>query len=343
MIRIENAHLQVVARSHPGMSGKNNEDAYSVTAYKLAQNNKTPSVLGIICDGIGGHRAGEVASELAINHICDVVAGSTAIDPMSTLQQAVLEASHAIASQSHEDPAKKGMGSTCACAWVIGNRLYTTHVGDSRIYLLHDSHIQRLTRDHTWIQEAIEAGIITPEQARTHPNAHVIRRYLGSAQDPMPDFRMFLNTEDEYRAVANQGCRLPHGSILLLCSDGLSDLLDDDEIKAAIIANPLDQAAQVLIDLACERGGHDNITVILMKMPERKARSIFGGWKAGRNLSIGCLVLFVLAALLILGYLGWKTYLIKLTPTHEVTPVQETIVPTYQPAHIPPSSPLVIK
>src|SRR5450756_2343537 len=190
MIRSEHAHLQVAALSHPGMTGKNNEDRYAVSAYRLGPDNAAPSLLAVLCDGIGGHRAGEVAAEIAVNTISQVVAESDASQPIQILQNAVQAASQRIYKQAQSNGERRGMGSTCACAWVIGSRLYTVSVGDSRIYLQRGDAIYQLTTDHTLVQELLERGQITPEQMRGHPNAHVIRRHLGSAVPPEGDFRL---------------------------------------------------------------------------------------------------------------------------------------------------------
>ena len=161
------------------------------------------------------------------------------------------------------------MGSTCACAWVIENRLYTAYVGDSRIYLLRGKVIQRLTVDHTWVQEAYEKGIITAEQMRDHPNVHVIRRYLGGIKLPEVDFRLRIDDEESSEeSENNQGFHLEPGDTILLCTDGLTDLVWDDEILKIIRSKKdMKHAAESLVNLANERGGHDNITVVIMAMP----------------------------------------------------------------------------
>jgi protein phosphatase len=270
MIRSTLAHLHIAVLSHPGMTGKNNEDRYAVSSYTVSKDDTRPVVFAVVADGIGGHRAGEVAAELAVNYISQGVAESNARKPLKILQEAIEDASQAIAAHSAEKSEQQGMGATCACAWVIGNQLYTAHVGDSRIYLIHGKHIRQMTKDHTWVQEALEKGIITPELARSHPNVHVIRRYLGSLELPDVDFRMWLDdNENDADAKSNQGLRLDPGDTILLCSDGLTDLVWDDEIlKTVRSARDLKTAAQNLVDLANQRGGHDNITVILLAMPK---------------------------------------------------------------------------
>jgi len=268
MNRSQHSHLNVAALSNAGMSGKNNEDRFSISAY-TDQADK-PVLFAVVSDGIGGHRAGEVAAELAVNYIVENVSKSNGKNPMAIMESSIHTASEAIAAHSANQTEQHGMGATCACIWVEEDRLFTAHVGDSRIYLLRDGKIQRLTVDHTWVQEAIEKGIITPEEAHDHPNVHVIRRHLGQMELPEVDFRLQLSsTDDDDRARKNQGMRLSPGDILLVCSDGLTDLVWDDEILDLITSrNILKSAAEGLIAQANKRGGYDNITVILVGVPK---------------------------------------------------------------------------
>jgi protein phosphatase len=289
------------------MSGKNNEDRYAILAHHLDQDNPAPSLLAILADGVGGHHAGEVAAEMAIETIGRIVSESEAARPLEILNAAIVEAGDAVAQGANTNDAQQGMGSTCACAWVIQDRLYTANVGDSRIYLVRNGHIKQLTVDHTWVQEAIDHGVIQPEQARHHPRAHVIRRYLGSKTQVVPDFRMFLNEGDtDQGAFANQGARLVPGDQVLLCSDGLTDLVEDSEILEILKNNDMDQALQTLVDLANIRGGHDNITILTLRMPrsgrgDRKLRRGLTNVRRGKArwrliLGASILVLLLVAA-----------------------------------------------
>jgi PPM family protein phosphatase len=269
MIRTVRAHLNVVAQSHAGMTGKNNEDRYAITSFQLSDEDATPVLFAVVADGIGGHRAGEVAAELAVDHISQVIAESDGHRPKKILERAIHEASEAIADHAAASIEQKGMGATCACVLVIGDKLYIAAVGDSRIYLLREGRIQQLTTDHTWVQEAIEKNILTPQQAREHPNVHVIRRYLGSPDPPEVDFRLRLyDSEADALAEGNQGMQIFPGDKILICSDGLTDLVWNDEIAETIRAKPnLKAATQELIDTANQRGGHDNTTIVLINVP----------------------------------------------------------------------------
>jgi PPM family protein phosphatase len=269
MIRVARAHLNVDAQTHAGMTGKNNEDRYAVASFVLDHRNRVPVLFAVLADGIGGHRAGEVAAELAVNHLMQAVARSDGRRIRETIEDAVIEASDAISAHAGSNENLKGMGATCAAAWIVGDKLHTAYVGDSRIYLIRSGRIQQLTVDHSWVQEAIDKGILTPEAARQHPNVHVIRRYLGSPTPPEPDFRLKLfNDEGDQHAENNQGLQLLPNDILLLCSDGLTDLLWNDEILEVIRSKPnLKEASRALIEIANARGGHDNITVVLISVP----------------------------------------------------------------------------
>ena len=235
MIPTRHSHLHVAALTHPGMAGKQNEDRLAVSSYRMSERDATPSVFAIVSDGIGGHRAGEVAAEMAVERISHIVAQSDAGQPLEILDNAIQVTSDAIASKGKDDTQRLGMGTTCACAWVIGNRLFTASVGDSRIYLLRKGRLMQLTVDHTWVQEAVEKGILDPQDARNHPNVHVIRRYLGSSQTPQADIRLRLAAnETDTQSRSNQGLRLLPGDLLLLCTDGLTDVLENAEIVQAV-------------------------------------------------------------------------------------------------------------
>ncbi|HEY6074063.1 MAG TPA: protein phosphatase 2C domain-containing protein [Anaerolineales bacterium] len=269
MIRSSVAHLHIAALSHSGMAGKNNEDRYAVSSFSMGTEDTRPVVFAVVADGIGGHRAGEVAAELAVNYISQGVAESNGKKPLKIMETAIHNASQAVAAHSASKAEQEGMGATCACLWVVEHKLYIAHVGDSRIYLARGEHIRRLTLDHTWVQEAVDKGILDAEQARDHPNVHIIRRYLGSVELPDVDFRLYLEDgESDEEAEANQGFDLEPGDMLLICTDGLTDLIWDDEILKTMRAQPnLKSAAESLVEAANQRGGHDNITVVLIAVP----------------------------------------------------------------------------
>lgn len=353
MIRTQRAHLNVEAQTHAGMTGKNNEDRYAVASFITDEEDRMPVLFSVLADGIGGHRAGEVAAELAVNHIMQAVAKSDGRHVRKTIEQAVTEASDAIAAHSASNDNLKGMGATCAIAWIIGDKLYTAYVGDSRIYLMRGGRIQQLTVDHSWVQEAIEKGLLTPEMAREHPNVHVIRRYLGSPEPPDPDFRLkFFDSEPDHQAEANQGVQIQPDDVLLLCSDGLTDLVWNDEILETVrTRSSLKEAGKALIDLANSRGGHDNTTIVLISVPSDfkltvKKNSSGAAWLPWVIGGIaGVLFILLVGSVFAFGFLRQFTA----TPTSTLTPTatwtvtpSPSITPTLTLTTAAPTQPLPI-
>jgi protein phosphatase len=322
------------------MTGKNNEDRFAVSAYRLPDRANTSVLLAILSDGIGGHRGGEVAAELAVTYISQRLAESNALNPLVDLRVAIQQASDFIYQQASAQTALQGMGATVACAWIIGNRLYTATVGDSRIYLRRGEQILQLSTDHTWVQEAIEHGLLRSDQAQGHPNAHIIRRFLGSPTPPEVDQRLHLAAgEDDAAQLVNQGLPLQPGDQVLLCSDGLTDLVQADEILAILRqADSLRAALEALVALANQRGGHDNITIVLME-----AQSLPLPFKVlWQRLRWGCLGLLLagLISLMILIGLGiwqWRGWQSRPTPTltPAVLQVDSTPLPSVTPV-LPP-------
>ena len=351
MKRLAQTDYPVVALTHPGMKGKNNEDSFGVAAFSNGPLGARPILLAILSDGVGGHNAGEVASAMAVEQISRVVQDSDGGSPTEVLRRAVQAASQSIRDQALRSAAQSGMAATCACVWINGDRMYTATVGDSRLYRLRGGKIQRISTDHTWVQEALERGLIKPEQVNGHPNQHVIRRYLGSPVPPEVDFRLRLaQNESDERARANQGERVLPGDLILLTSDGLTDLVSDEEIREAFRSAPGEAAGRKLIDLANERGGHDNITLVAVQIPAasraraRRALPISPRWAAW-----GCGAI-LLAAVLALGLAGgwwWWSGLTGPPPPRATATVsaQQTAaatVPAGSATRIPPTlAPLV--
>jgi protein phosphatase len=320
------------------MAGKKNEDRYGVSAFLADSQSDYPVVLAVLCDGIGGHRAGEVAADIGVRTITETIAASDGRQPLMILERAIKKANHAIYQASLSDQGRKGMGATCACALVMDNQLYTGNLGDSRIYLLRDGHILQLSTDHTWLQEAYDAGIIDERAGEAHPNAHVIRRYLGSPKAPQPDFRLwFFEGEGDAEALNNQGLLLEPGDVILVCSDGLTDLVSDEEIQAVVKSTPFADIPKVLIDLANARGGHDNITVILMATPVNKGGK--PGKQRKRRRLVGCLFALIIISLLFVAiYFGLHWWGDRVDLPVTVSPVVTEPLPT-QASTITPMTP----
>jgi protein phosphatase len=186
-----------------------------------------------------------------------------------------------------------------------------------------------LTTDHTWVQEAIDHGVLQPDQARDHPNAHVIRRYLGSRQEVVPDLRLRLNpTESDAQAEANQGVYLEPGDILLMCSDGLTDLVKGEEILATLRSKQSDVSLHELVNLANQRGGHDNITIVTLALPEEESTPTVVPPEKSRSLFVpSCIVigmLVIIGVLLFAGYFWvFKRPISTSTPTASFLPAMQ--------------------
>ncbi|MEG0072435.1 MAG: Stp1/IreP family PP2C-type Ser/Thr phosphatase [Raoultibacter sp.] len=203
--------------------------------------------LFVVADGMGGHAAGEVASEIAVETLAEKAPRHANAE---ALGKVVEEANRAVILAAGESEARTGMGTTTTAAILEGERLVIAHVGDSRAYLLHQGKLQQLTRDHSLMADMIESGQLTPEEARVHPNRSVITRALGSDPRMVPDLYE-INVET--------------GDRLLLCSDGLSSMLEDDRIETVISRTRDPQrCASALVSEAISQGGHDNITVIVV-------------------------------------------------------------------------------
>jgi len=262
-------HLNAFAITDPGSQGRINEDSYEISSFKISEDDETPVLVAVIADGIGGHKAGEIASKIAVATIISAIAESDGTDPSWILKSALLEANHSITAEAANDDSHRGMGSTVVCALIIDQALYIATLGDSRIYLIRDQVVQQLNIDHTWVQEALDSGVINEEEARNHPRRHLIRSYLGSADPIKPDLRLYMDlNENQEQAKANQGLPLIPGDLLLLCTDGLTDLVADEEFLEILDSGGSeDERLGKLVDLANLRGGHDNITIILLQSP----------------------------------------------------------------------------
>ena len=240
-----------------GRKRKGNEDSVFVNP---------ESNLFVVADGMGGHAAGEVASRLAVDAINDFIVLTSGDDEITwpfgldenmsydgnRLKTAVRFANKKVLEATRERTEYEGMATTVAAVLVDGDSANLSHVGDSRVYLMRGEVLTQLTSDHSWINEQIQTGVISADQARSHPLRNVVTRALGGKPDLQVDMQVH---------------RMRENDILLLCSDGLTTMLPDDEIARVMRENDEDvaHAARALVDAANARGGEDNITVLLLK------------------------------------------------------------------------------
>ncbi|MCB9779659.1 MAG: serine/threonine-protein phosphatase [Alphaproteobacteria bacterium] len=246
--------LEAHARTDPGPVREHNEDAFLVDV---------DAGLFIVADGMGGHASGEVASALAVEAVSDVLLGE--IDPDETrldraepdghdairerLRYAMNQASLRIRRAAMQNPEHTGMGTTVCVLLVEDGVAHLGHVGDSRIYLFRDGKLQRLTRDHTVVQQEIDAGRLTPKLARIVPHKNILTQSVGYHGPVEPD-----TSTRPVRA----------GDIFVMCSDGLTDPIDDDGLAVLLAQGSLDELAENLTQAALDAGADDNITIVVV-------------------------------------------------------------------------------
>jgi protein phosphatase len=304
----DSPHLVVAAGSHTGKQRQNNEDRFAVRSYRLDKHD-APILLAVVADGIGGHLAGEVAAQLTVETLLNTFKSFDGGDPLPLLKEAVVLANQAVAEAASDSTEQSGMGSTIAVAVMIGSSLHTATVGDSRIYLLRSGQLRQISIDHTWVQEAIEYDIISPDEARDHPQSHVLRRHIGGEQPPDADFRMLLQDgESEAQALRNQGVTLNPGDQVLLCTDGLTDLVEDQEIHAALTTRPPELALETLTELALQRGGRDNITMVILATPLDSEIFVAHPRSRGWLKPVSAALLLVLITLVAMAVIWWFGY-----------------------------------
>jgi len=228
-----------------GLSRKYNQD-YTLECDEPIGNLEN---LYVVCDGLGGHNAGEYASSTAAENFFDFVEFSESKMPLSIFKEAVLKTNR-IVYDAGQEPAYQGMASTLVGVTIVGNIAYVVNVGDSRAYVIGPNEITQITWDHSYVAELVREGQITKDEARFHKKNNVITRAIGAEISVKPDFFQVVLEEDE---------------ILLICTDGLYNMVSDMTIKSVVNShNTLKAKAQRLIDLANEAGGKDNIAVVLI-------------------------------------------------------------------------------
>ncbi len=234
--------------THVGRVRENNEDSF-----KIEFSNDKKTVLAVVCDGMGGARAGQVASEMACDIFVETVmkrSGEHSGKKLEALfKEAVSDANSEIYHKSHTDEIYAGMGTTMVAAMCKNRKTTILNVGDSRAYFIDSEGIERITRDHSLVEDMIERGTITEIEAHTHPNKNVITRAVGTEKEICAD----IYTRE-----------LKEGEYILLCSDGLSNQLNEQEMLYEVLYGEAEGACQRLCEIANSRGGFDNITAVLI-------------------------------------------------------------------------------
>ncbi|HVP30459.1 MAG TPA: Stp1/IreP family PP2C-type Ser/Thr phosphatase [Myxococcota bacterium] len=239
--------LRAAAATDVGRRRRNNEDSFAVAP---------EHGLFLVADGMGGHTAGQVASDTAAKEVLAAIAaaGAGPTSPSERLRAAVTSANDAIFQMAKRKPELAGMGTTLVGLLTIGERAALAHVGDSRAYLVRRARVRQLTDDHSLVGELQRRGELTADAAQRHPHRHVLTRALGVRRGVEPDLAELSLTP---------------GDVFVLCTDGLTTHVRDEEIAEIVEAEPDEQvAAKALVDLANERGGEDNVTVVIVKCRE---------------------------------------------------------------------------
>lgn len=233
--------MKAYAATHTGLVRKSNEDAYYLP--------KMGERFAIVADGLGGHLAGEVASRMAVSEVARHMREASQPDE-EVIQRAVRDANSLIYKAATDNISQSGMGTTLTALWFDNQAVHLIHVGDSRAYLLRNQALMQLSRDHSLVEEMMEKGELTPDEARVHPHRHLITRALGIGKKVEADIiRLDYQPED----------------VWLLCSDGLSNAVRNHEMAEILMGQePWPLKMDRLIELALERGGKDNITAVVV-------------------------------------------------------------------------------
>lgn len=253
--------------SDVGLARSHNEDCFGIDAENR---------LAVVADGMGGHSHGEVASRIAVQSIHDTVSKTAHQEDSSVdgngsknevqsrvLAEAMRRAHQQVLGAIREDGSLYGMGTTVVGFLLQGDKAVVAHVGDSRAYRVHQDRLELLTQDHTWVNEQVVAGFLSAEQARVHPLKNVITRALGGESDVIVDTREFAVEE---------------GDLYLLCSDGLTTMLNDGDIHSAVdLEAGLESTCRSLVQAANSRGGLDNVTVVLVAIEKSHETGLEAG------------------------------------------------------------------
>lgn len=239
--------MKAYAVTDIGLVRTNNQD------YAFAQTECVGSFpnLFVVADGMGGHKAGDLASRIATETVVETVSEKSGSNTIQIMVNAIHAANAHVIEKSRESADYSGMGTTIVLATIIEQMLYVANVGDSRLYVINENDIEQITRDHSLVEEMVVSGQIPRGEARTHEKKNIITRAVGGSENLMADYF---------------DVRLREGDRILMCTDGLSNMLDDEEIRKIVTEEKdIRDAAEHLIDAAKRQGGKDNIGIVLIE------------------------------------------------------------------------------
>lgn len=239
--------MKIAAITDIGSCRQENQDNY------CAQQLAGGTAWGIVCDGMGGVNGGRIAAHIATDTMQQYFARQMrSLQPgneKSFIMRGFDITNRAVYEKATSDPEMMGMGTTGVCAYASNGMAHVVHAGDSRAYLFHEGELRQITRDHSMVQQLVDSGKITREQAAQHPKKNLITRALGVSANIVPEYNR---------------CEIEVGDIILLCTDGLTNMISDEEIALVLREVPFFDAPSILVDRALQAGGQDNITVLLM-------------------------------------------------------------------------------
>lgn len=239
--------MKTFSMTHVGRRREMNQD-YMYTSETAVGN--LPNLF-LVADGMGGHAAGEYASKFTIEKMVEKIGSSSGKEPVALIKEAVEKVNVQLLAEAEADAAKAGMGTTIVAATVIDGRLYAANVGDSRLYVINREHITQITRDHSLVEEMVRMGEMDKEVAKDHPDKNIITRAVGVLPEVAVDFFEITLAEED---------------TILMCSDGLTNMVEDSEIKRIVLGQrDIVEKAERLVETANQNGGRDNITVVLIE------------------------------------------------------------------------------
>lgn len=239
--------MKTFSMTHVGRRREMNQD-YMYTSETAVGN--LPNLF-LVADGMGGHAAGEYASKFTVEKMVEKIGSSSGKQPVALIKEAVEEVNALLLAEAEADASKTGMGTTIVAATVIDGRLYAANVGDSRLYVINREQITQITRDHSLVEEMVRLGEMDKEAAKDHPDKNIITRAVGVLPEVAVDFFEIALAEED---------------TILMCSDGLTNMVEDSEIKRIVLGQrDIVEKAEKLVETANQNGGRDNITVVLIE------------------------------------------------------------------------------
>jgi len=245
--------IEIASLSDVGCQRQNNEDATGYWEPKTDDEFQQKGRLAVVADGMGGYEGGQEASRLADETIEDIYGKEAAKGPRDALLKGFRIAHERIREFADAHPEFQGMGTTCTALALNDLSLYFAHVGDSRLYLVRDGNILRLTRDHSYVGRLVESGVLRSDEAEHHPQRHILTAALGAGSDVAAD-------------SPTNPLALENGDILILCTDGLWSLVQETEMLSIVTSRDASSACAELVKLARQRSGPDNITVQILRL-----------------------------------------------------------------------------